>query len=92
MTNAVSVSNEKPDFNRGHRVRFANGPVMTVMGYDKDDHGDILVLCGWWRSDQQLEIEVFHPNVLIHTDENYGMSQVEAQAEDTDGYTTFHAG
>jgi uncharacterized protein YodC (DUF2158 family) len=92
MTNAVGTFDDTTGFRRGHRVRFANGPVMTVMSFDNDEHGALLLLCGWWRSDYQLESEYFHPDVLIHTDADYGALLTEPAAEDTDGFTEFHSG
>ena len=92
MTNAVSTFDEKTGFRRGHRVRFANGPVMTVMSYTQGEHAETLIVCGWWRSDDELDIAEFHSDVLIHTDSDYGAFLANPPAEDPDGFTEFHSG
>jgi uncharacterized protein YodC (DUF2158 family) len=92
MTNAVSTFDDTTGFRRGHRVRFANGPVMTVMNYTEGEYGETLILCGWWRGDSEIEIDAFHPDVLIHTDSDYGAFLSEPATEDPDGFTEFHSG
>ncbi len=64
----VSTSQLDPaGFLRGHRVRFASGPVMTVMDYTKNGYedGSSAITCGWWVA-EELRVADFHPHVLIH--------------------------
>ena len=92
MTNAVRTFDEDTGFRRGHRVRFANGPVMTVMNYTEGEYNETLILCGWWREGSEIEVEVFHPDVLIHTDAAYGEFLAEPSTDDPDGFKEFHSG
>lgn len=62
-----------PPFRRGHRVRFANGPVMTVTGFCPGDYKDAdtdMIVCAWWAADEELCFAAFHPDVLIHVQES----------------------
>jgi uncharacterized protein YodC (DUF2158 family) len=92
MTNAVSTFDETTGFRRGHRVRFANGPVMTVMGYEKEEKNETYILCAWWREGAEIKFAVFHPDVLIHTDAAYEEFRAEPPTEDPDGFKEFHSG
>ncbi len=81
----MTVSIWQPDpagFLRGHRVRFAGGPVMTVMDYEKNGYedGSSAITCGWWVA-EELRVADFHPGVLIHAQ----IDTICSEPEDTSG-------
>lgn len=92
MTKAVIPFDQITGFRRGHRVRFANGPVMTVMNYTEGEFGEPLILCGWWRGDSEIEIEAFHPDTLIHTDADYGAFLAMPEKQNPEEFDEFHSG
>lgn len=88
MTNAVSTSDHTTDFLRGHRVRFANGPVMTVMDYLIENR-ELFIVCGWWLDSGELETSCFHPDILIHTDASYTIPVLNPPEEPESGLDQF---
>jgi uncharacterized protein YodC (DUF2158 family) len=68
----TDMSDDNLQFRRGHRVRFANGPVMTVTGFCPGDYRDKdtdMIICAWWPASEELCFAVFHPDLLIHAQE-----------------------
>ena len=68
----TDTSDDSPQFRRGHRVRFANGPVMTVTGFCPGDYRDAeteMIVCAWWTADAELCFTALHPDLLIHAQE-----------------------
>jgi uncharacterized protein YodC (DUF2158 family) len=92
MTNAIATFADDTGFRRGHRVRFANGPVMTVMNYTEGEFGETLIVCGWWRNSLEIDVVEFHPDVLIHTEAEYSSESNEPAAENPDEFDEFHSG
>lgn len=92
MTTNTDTFPDRTGFRRGHRVRFANGPVMTVMDYAKNEFDEILITCGWWRPNSEIEIVNFHPSVLIHTDAACDETFIVPTLENSDDFKEFHSG
>lgn len=90
MTNSTDTSENTSDFRRGHRVRFANGPVMTVMDFTYDEIGEIVPICGWW-DEMQLSVGAFHPDVLIHTDAEYTLPMLYSDPDSAEEFQEFHS-
>jgi len=80
-------------FLQGHRVRFADGPVMTVMDFTTSGQNEYII-CGWWQG-LELRTGTFPPSVLIHTDTKCTESSPTwgaVEFAEVDEFHEFHSG